>query len=236
MKFTRRIGAIFILLLEACGPSEEHKAQRAEQKRIECLDRFCEGDVEPKRDLINEQALKLNGQWFIGPVRYFGSQRAGFYWPSKTPLHGPEGGGSFPEMGKPISDVAIEIFLRSNKIPDEPRGYKLIELAQRNDWIASRKALRPGLEAFEMKHVIGPRGHYIDHVTYYVATRLKGFDGLPPVATCSHTDSRNGGGTGFLWQPGIWVGTRMNQKHCADWPEIFTEITRVLQLLRKVQP
>ena len=139
----------------------------------------------------------------------------------------------FPEQGQGFYDVAIEIFFRSNNIPSGPLGYRFIELAQQNNWIESRKTVRPGLDAITMKHVLGPGSHYFDHVTYYVATELKGLDGLPPVATCSHAAPQNGGGTGFMWRPGIWVGARMNQKHCADWPEIYLEITRVLGLLRK---
>jgi hypothetical protein len=204
----------------------------AEQKRLECLDKFCEGDVEPKRDIANEVALKLNGQWYVGPREYFstGKNGGGFYWPSRHPMFK---GGEYPEGSQDFPVKAIEIFLRSNTIPPEPRGYKLIELAEASGWVASRTTLRPGLDAITMKHVIGPRGQYIDHVTYYVATQLKGVDGLPPVATCAHVHPNDSGGTGFMWQPGIWAGTRMNQKHCADWPEIFQEVTRVLQLLRK---
>lgn len=112
----------------------------------------------------------------------------------------------------------------------------MIEMAQANAWIESRRTLRPGLDVVTMRHAAGPRGHYIDHVSYYIATELAGPDGLPPVATCSHADPRNGGGTGFMWQPGIWAGTGMNQRHCLDWPEIYQEVIRVLQQLRKVQP
>lgn len=130
-------------------------------------------------------------------------------------------------------DLSIVIFLGSTNFPPEPYGYKLIEVAEANGWIASRKMLRPELEAITMKHVIGPNGYYIDFATYYVATMLKGTDGLPPVAGCNHADPRNGGGTGFMWRSDIWAGVRMNQKHCADWPEIFQEVTRVLQLLKK---
>lgn len=148
------LGIVCVLSgLVGCGPSEQRRAELAELKRIECLDKFCPGDIEPPHDMATEVALKLNGQWFIGPST--------------------------------------------------------------------------------MKHVIGPSGYYIDHVTYYVATQLKGMDGLPPIASCSHDHPSNGGGTGFMWQPGIWMGTRMNQKHCADWPEIYQEITRVLALLKK---
>jgi hypothetical protein len=218
------------LTLMACGPSEQKRAELAEKRRIECLDTFCEGDVEPLRDKVREVALKINGQWYVGPSYYFstGMNGAAFYWPSKknredVPQH---------ERAAP-HEHTIEILLRSNNIPPEPRGYKLIELAEANGWIADRKQIKPGLEAIRMKHVQGPDGYYIDHLTYYVATDLKGSDGLPPVAGCNHDLQSNGGGTGFMWQPGIWAGVRMNQKHCADWPEIYSEVTRVLQLLRR---
>lgn len=221
-------------LLTACEPSKEKKAQLAEEKRVACLDKFCEGDVIPKRDFAKDELLKLNGQWYLGPKEYFSSGKngGGFYWPSRLPMF--TAGDTSSIKGIDFSDIAIEIFFRSNNFPQEPRGYHLIELAEKNNWIESRKKIRSGLDAITMKHVIGPRGQYIDHVTYYVATQFKGLDGLPPVATCNHDHPANGGGTGFMWQPGIWLGTRMNQKHCADWPEIYQEIARVLTLLKKV--
>lgn len=224
------------LLLTACGPSEQKKAELAEKRRIECLDKPCPGDVPPPFDHRKDVALKLNGQWFIGPKAYFsGLAGAVFYWPSKTPEIGLPNGKPWPEKGKPFNDVAIEIMFRSNNFPPEPRGYKFLELAESKGWIDKRENIRPGLDRVTMKHVIGPRGYYIDHVNYYTATQMTGIDGLPPVATCSHKYESDRGGTGFMWQPGIWVGVRMNQKHCADWPEIYTEISKVLQQLKKVQ-
>lgn len=223
-------------LVAACGPSEKQKAQWAEDRRAECLDKICEGDALPRHDSTGETVLKLNGQWFVGPRNYFssGMNGAAFFWPSKTPATGAH---DFPEKASAVSgyssNVTIEILLRSNRIPPEPRGYQLIQLAEKNDWIASRRTLRPGLEQVEMKHAIGPRGHAIDHVTYYVATELRGTDGLPPVGTCNHRQVDAGGGTGFMWRDGVWAGVRMNQRHCRDWPEIYQEVTRVLQLLRK---
>lgn len=74
-----------LVALAACGPSEQKKADMAEKKRIECLDKFCKGDVEPKRDLLAEVALKFHGQWYLAPSYYFstGMNGAAFYWPSK---------------------------------------------------------------------------------------------------------------------------------------------------------
>lgn len=237
MKF-RYLWMAVSMLLVACGPSAKDKARIAEEKRIYCLDHQCEGDIPPKYNTQNEIALKLNGQWFVGPRSYFstGINGAAFEWWEHKPLN--------PLQPRPSEaqrlvvqghgyDISVEIFLRSTNIPPEPRGYKLIALAQASDWIESRQTLRPGLDVIKMKHVKGPRDYFIDHVTYYVATDLKGVDGLPPVATCSHGDQRNGGGSGFMWRPGIWAGIRTNQKHCADWPEIHQEVTRVLQLLRE---
>lgn len=228
-------GLALLGALAGCGPSSQEMAEFAEKKRIECLDRYCRGDVVPPHDYEKETAFKVNGQWYLGPKAYFSSRTGAIiFWPSKWPA-GREDGRSFPEFGKPFYEVEIELLFRSNNMPPEPRGYKLIELAEKQGWISKRESIRPGLDALTMKHVIGPRGYYIDHVTYYVATQLTGPDGLPPVATCSHKSATDGGGSGFMWEPGFWVGVRMNQKHCADWPEIYTEIDRVLQQLTRVQ-
>src|SRR5687767_12961059 len=62
--------AALLLGLTACGPSEKQRAEQAEKTRLECLDKFCPGDVEPKRDTATEVAFKLNGQWYIGPKVY----------------------------------------------------------------------------------------------------------------------------------------------------------------------
>ena len=227
--------------LTACGPCEEKKASFAEKKRVDCLDKLCERDVAPRHDIMKEFAFKLNGEWFIGPREYggYGGSFA-FFWPSRVPAKRANAERQAPEFipsaagqVSNFSEVAIEIFLRSTNIPPEPHGYKLFELAEAKGWIADRRVVRSGLDAVTMKHVTGPTGQYIDHVTYYIATGLKGIDRLPPVATCANDHADGSGGAGFIWQPGIWAGTRMNQKRCADWPEIFEETIRVLQQLRK---
>lgn len=236
-KFLWFVHILLLVGLLGCGPNDKERAAIEEQKRIVCLDTPCAGDVTPKHDLQNETAFKVNGQWFIGPTEYFSNVGiASFSWwehksysslmslPTELKVHMVDG----------KNDFSIAIFFRSNHIPPQPRGYKLIELAEKNDWILSRKTIRRGLDAITMKHVVGQNGHYFDHVTYYVGTDLIGLDGLPPVGVCSHDHPMNGGGTGFIWRPGIWVGVRMNQTHCVDWPEIYQEITRVLSLLREV--
>ena len=233
------IGAVWWVIT----PSEKDRAMFAEEEQRRCLDNFCQGDVVPKSSK-DEILLKINNQWFIGPREYSSMGRRGyfsegrngavFFWPKKISDFEIEKSYASDKF-EDFSEIAIEIFFRSYAIPPEPRGFNLIKFAENNHLIASRKILRQGLEGITMKHVMLSNGYYFDHVTYYVATDLVDLNGFPPVATCSHSHSNDSGGTGFLWKPGIWVGIRMNQKHCADWPEIYQEIQRVIQLLKKVE-
>ena len=235
--FLAVMGSLIGTVWRVITPSEKDRAMFAEEEQRRCLDNFCQGDVVPKSSK-DEILLKINNQWFIGPREYFnGFGAAHFIWWDHKPLGQkisyPSEIQKLAEDGK--SDIfQIKIFFRSYAIPPEPRGFNLIKFAENNHFIASRKILKQGLEGITMKHVMLSNGYYFDHVTYYVATNLVDLNGFPPVATCSHAHSNDSGGTGFLWKPGIWVGVRMNQKHCADWPEIYQEIQRVLQLLKKV--
>lgn len=223
---------------QGCGPSDLHRASESGKQEAACRDQPCPGDVAPQITDDTLVALKFNGQWFAGPRAYFSQGRGGavFYWPSKAPLTGIDGKGGLPPSvaGQKFETVAIQIFLRSGDIPAYPRDYRLIQLADKNGWIASRKVVRPGLERIEMKHVADASGSFIDNASYYVATDIADLEGLPPVATCFHGSPDGFGGTGFIWKPGIWAGVRMNQAHCAEWPEIYQEVIRVLQLLKKV--
>lgn len=85
-----------------------------------------------------------------------------------------------------------------------------------------------------LSHVAGPRDNFIEKSYYYVATQLKDVDSYPPVARCGHENIHDRGGFAFIWQPKILVAVKMNHKHCTDWPEIYQEFIRVLQLVRKV--
>lgn len=225
-------------MLAACGPTDQERAAAKERRRIDCLESICPGDVLPKYDTLRYELIKLDGRWFIGPKSYFSSGISGasFYWPSGRPLRAePTEAWRDPASDKPSNEDVINIYLRSHAFPEGPTGYALVELAEKNGWIAKRTTLRPGLDQIRMKHVIGPGPNYLDYMTYYVATELRGQDGLPPVAACNHDDPRNGGGSGFLWREHIWAGVRLNQEHCADWPEIYLATMRVLPLLEEIK-
>jgi hypothetical protein len=230
-------GLVFIACLAvSCSRSDRPEIAVSGDKKDECRYKICEGDKLPSHDSAKEALLKLDDRWFIGPKSYYSAAMNGavFYWPSRRPVRA-EDPGNPGSWSPPQGEDTIEVFLRSRAIPAGPLGYALVELAEKNHWVAQRRTLRPGLDQVQMKHERGPNGHYLDNVTYYVATDLKGPDGLPPVATCNHDDARNSGGTGFLWRDGVWAGSRMNQRLCADWPEIHQETMRVLSLLKESQ-
>lgn len=243
MMHCKRAGRVIWLLapvwaLPACQPTEADKVLREQQRKIYCLDHRCPGDSPPKYDYRELEILKINGEWFVGPKEYYsaGINGASFYWWERKPYSSkalPDGLKNARHKNGSGS-YTIEIFFRSSSIPQEPHGFRLIQWAQSHDLVLERKTIRPGLDRLRLSpDAKDARGYRLDHITYYVATDMKGVDGLPPVASCSHEDVRNTGGTGFLLSEGLWVGGRWNQEHCADWPEIFTEISRIVSLLKR---
>lgn len=220
-----------LLALSACGPSEQKKAELAEKKRLECLDKVCEGDVVPKGS-PDEFVMKLNGQFFAVSRRYAsGMSGLAFYWPSKTPLTGRPDGGDYPERGKNFSDVAIEIFLRSNNsAPPDAKQYDLLVEAQEKGQIIKKETLRLGLERWQEQDTSGFGPGY-----WYVATAYPDDRGRPPVVWCRGNNEKLDRCTAaFFIQPGIAADIRFRAQHASDWPEIYQEINRVIQLLRRV--
>ena len=87
-----------------------------------------------------------------------------------------------------------------------------------------------------MKRLIGSDGYRIDSTNYYIATHLKDFRGLPPVASCNHDHPKNGGSGGWhLLRPGISAGFHMTQNQCVNFPEIYTEYIRIISLINEVK-
>jgi hypothetical protein len=213
------------LLLTACEPSPERKIQIAEDKRLHCLDHLCDAEVEPKHDLMKEDALKLNGQWFVGPKEYFDNSSNGamFKWPSRTPGYR---GGDHPERGQPIYDVAIEVFLRNhNGIRYGSDRYSFLQQAETEGRLISRTKPRPNLEVWRIKEP-----DTLDTIVWYVALDHVAQDPDRAVLACRNASRCT---TAFLWQHGIAGDMRLSAKHAPDWPEIYQETVRVLQLLKK---
>ncbi len=229
--------------ITACGPSENQKQQLAEKKRIECLDQFCEGDVEPKRDMAAETALKLHGQWYIAPKYYYstGMNGAAFYWPSKKNREDVPSN----ERAVPFANT-VEILLTGRQrwsmpsaaTPWKEAGWEgRFKALQQQGLRIERKQLRPELERIRF---FDSQGLQYRH-EYYLATqqrKIRG-DGAPGVA-CDHPDDRPNAlprcTGGDFWQEDVYADFRFHAKHATNWPAIHQEIVRILSLAKKVQP
>jgi hypothetical protein len=216
------------MALVACGPSEEKRSVMAEQRRIDCLEKFCDGDVEPKRDVATEVALKLNGQWYVGPREYFstGKNGGGFYWPSQHPMFK---GGDYPEGRKDFPDKAIEVFLSTPKtnLPGKSLYQTLLEMEAKGQ-VLEKATLRPGLQVWRTRE----HGRALE--TWYVASSLEGLSGDPPTIACREINLKLARcSTGFRWLPDVAASMRLSAIHAPDWPEIYLETQRVLKLLRR---
>jgi hypothetical protein len=211
-------------------------AERASQ----CRQMFCQGDRLPAYDRNTLSLFKVDGRFYLVPKAYGSGGSTGplgFYWPSRAPLSRPDLAAEFrpgdPKHQNNYGDVAIEIFTNSAELaPSVRHGYAFLQRALASDSVQRKRTLRPGLDEYDMKHVVGEDGHFLDRVSYYVATDRTGVDGQPPVASCGAVGQISSGGTGFPWH-GLWIGTRMSGARCADWPEIFDETLRVVNLIRE---
>lgn len=235
-----------LLGLASCSPNEQKRAELAELKRIECLEKVCPGDVEPKRDYTKDALLKLNGEWFIGPQVYFTSGRNGavFYWPAKAPGFAP---GEFLEgiKGRDFSDVAIEIFLTGRQRWPDPKAIapwenssweRRFDELRKEGFRIERLQLRPSLERVRFFDAQGKQYRH----EYFLATQQKlplSRNSLPGIACDPYPDASSGakpGCTGgIFWQEDVYADFRLHAKHASDWPEIYQEINRVLSLLKK---
>lgn len=253
---TRSVGGALLCtcaFLAACGPSEEKKALFAEKKRVDCLDKICEGDVVPRHDTVKEFAFKVNGEWFIGPREYggYGGSFA-FFWPSKVPAKRANAERQAPEFipsaagrNSNFYDVGIEIFLTGRQRWPTPKVEKPWDNSswdrhfgelQVQGLRMERATLKAGLDLVRFRQPDGKPHNY----SYYVATdqqRIRGSG--PPVLSClAGTPPRPDDfcTSGEFWQPDVYADFRFNIKHASDWPAIYQEIVRVLNLSRKAQP
>ena len=225
------------LLVMACEPTEQQKAKFAEEKRIECLDKICPGDVAPTHDQLREFALKLNGQWFVAPRAYggYGGSFA-FFWPSKTPARmagadkmAPEFIPSSAGVLSNFYDVAIEIFLRHHDgVFSGPSRYERLKQAEAQGRLISKELPRDGLEVWHTRETDG-----LGPGLWYIATKHVGTDPNGAVLSCRDGDPKFARCvTAFEWRPGIAADMRFRAKHADEWPEIYQEAVRVLRQLR----
>ncbi|MDC8773591.1 hypothetical protein [Roseateles albus] len=217
------LGLSLALTLYGCGPSEQ---QKAEQRRIDCLNKPCEGDVVPKVSAGNV-AMKVGGRYFSVPKAYrLDFLGLAFYWPSKTHLTGPPEGGSFPEKGQPFYDIAIEL----DFVP-EPASIEL------SDMIAmAEKKGRPVTLISQSTNLdvvtVQLREQPTELSTIYVAKNASYPSGKPAAMGCTHARKDDRCSAYFAWGQGMHISVSFNQRHAQDWPQIYAEIERVLALVK----
>lgn len=221
------------LSLSACWQTEQQKADLAEKKRIDCLDKICPGyDRDVPVSLLGYQTIKLNGQWYFSPKAYTkGFAGIVFYWPSKTPLTGRSDGKPYPEreQGLDYREYAIEIFLGHHSVNNSSQSpYARLQQAEKEGRVISKTTPRPGLEVWRVKD----DDRKLQYVRY-VATDFIDKDPYGAYMSCLDEARDPFCTNGFVWQPGVFADMRFHAKHALDWPEIYEETQRILKLIRK---
>ena len=214
-------------LLAGCKPSAEQQARIEEQQREHALNTIAHGDVLPKVDTSKYYLFKRGGKYFIGPKEYgFFDGSAAFYWPSKTPHHAVVD--DFPERAAAklgnFQQVAIVFFVEASSTTGETYGF--IEQAEKNGTLIRRSQLRPDLEKVETKSELQTGA--ID--LYFVATGQTTPEGKTATVFCRPTHACT---SGFGWKPGYRIYVRFSSQHGEDWPKIYPEIIRILNLLKE---
>jgi hypothetical protein len=242
--------AMVVALLAGCQPNEQQIAAAREEKRLECLNKFCQGDVDPRQDYIKDALLKFNGQWYIGPKEYFSSGINGayFFWWKGVPLSSvmqlPEQMHALLRNGK-SDEISIKIFLRGRQEWPDPKtpvprlgkgGEGRFEELQKAGFRMERQQLHPNLERVRFFDAQGVQYR----MEYFLATQQKRpLDGNAPGIACELYSEQMPGNShagctgGFFWQDDIYADFRLHAQHANDWPQIYQEIIRVLQLLKK---
>ncbi|MDC6168286.1 hypothetical protein [Paucibacter sp. XJ19-41] len=235
--------ALMLFALLGCKPSAEEEAKiatrlKAEAERQEelCRDKTSCGEKPPvglKVDYTKHALRKWNNHWFLVPRDYDAHFGMKFRWPSRTTS------GRDPTKHDP-NDWVVQLQIRSHDIPPEPRGHRRLEIAAREGRVSNRVTLRPGLDRLEYRDVDRATGVPSKYFVFteYVATDRRDPEGQPPVLRCRTdlADPQNaGGGGGFVWREGILVEILIRSGNiCEDWPEIYDEVIRVLELTEKV--
>jgi hypothetical protein len=218
----------FLLPLMGCGPSEQRKSELIEQRRIDCLNKICEGDVVPKTS-PGDVIIKVGGRYFSVPKVYkLGFTGLSFYWPSKTPLTGPPDGGHFPEKGRPFSEIAIELFLVG-----EPALIELSDLMVMAEKEGRPVTLRSQSADLDVM-AVQLRDSSAEMSTIHIAKNMVYPSGKPAAMGCSHVREDRECSAYFAWGQGMHISVRFNQRHARDWPQIYAEITRILALVKPI--
>lgn len=221
--------------LASCGPSQEDRARALEERRVECLEKRCEGDVLPNHDQTTDAVMKIGGQWFIGPSKYFSdfNRAAYFEWWQHRPL---ERGVPRPVDAQAVAvsgrgqEIVISIHLSREQLGDAGSNMsRAFKAAQTQGRVISQSEPRPGLEVWKVRSTRDSTPE-----TWFVATAHVSEDPDGALLSCWNVDDQKTAcTTGFKVTPGVVADVRLSPLNAADWPEIRLEVTRVLRLLKR---
>ena len=238
-----------VFALNYVAMQAKRKKHGEEEHRKYCLDYVCPEDVIPEPYLGSKEytVFKRAGRLYTAPRKYpsYGGAFRIEWRNEKSDYFDPEERRTKPATEQNWRLGYFEFFLITELEPPPkygPVGYRRVEDAQQQGWITARELLRSGLERVQISHYYAEEGKILrEDGTWpnswtYIATNLKGFDGLPPTLGCTfdETGSKTGGTT-FLWKPDILINVRMSNHYCADWPEIFTKIMQILSEIKEIK-
>lgn len=236
MRITPLSPLVLALCLGACGQTDRNDSELERRRHeIECRNKFCEGDIEPKVDKLRFEPFKIGGIWLVAPRVYGGFNGSlAFFWPSKAPARGPSPPEFFPSSGGKISnfyDVAIEVFIRErNRSSIENPLYEQLMDARKEGRVLSVTRISDDLEVWRIRQGTAA----MRNTAFYVADNLKGVDGYPPVLACRDTNPRfDRCSMAFYWMDDFSVDLRLSRENAGSWPSIYQEVIRVLGLVER---
>ncbi len=168
--------------------------------------------------------MKIGGRYFSVPRNYqHGTTGLVFYWPSKYPTTSLADSESFPEKGRPFSEIAIDISFRNALLSVELSDMMATAVSEGRS--ITHKSQSRDLEVV----TIQLRAHPVQQSTIYFAKNTSFPSGKPAALGCSLPDRC---GAYFSWQENLSVDVQFDRRHAQDWPQIYAEITRVLSLVK----
>ena len=230
----RLISSILVLL----GLLLHNGAVAADLSAINACPRTpCEARSSAARLPSDMVLMDLGERKFAGPRRYFGapSKVASFIWWHHRPIAADDP--TDPELRSLLASgqsgqVKIILWLSLEDKTPEKNHYLEIERAIAEGGIQFDRRIRNGLRVVQLK---GPGKTGLGVPDYYIATDFVGVNGLPPVVACYPAAGNNLASAKFYSKNRIWVVVTMARKNCADWPEIYIESNRIVELLEEIK-
>lgn len=192
-------------------------------QQLECLDTVCPGEVSPEHG-ADSAALKINGQWYLGPAGYFTPNEAVFYWPGKQPGFSRDA----PDAVKQghFYEHAVEIFLHRDFDAAMSMERQLREM-EKTAHVLEKRDMPTGVRVWRTRDAAG-----IEQLWYEIRTATAP-GGERPIVACQVEPAWAKCTGGFRLRPGVVADFRFPSAFGSGWLEIYREAVRVLKLLKE---